>query len=289
MIHVENLFYTYPGNKTGTIKNVNVSIKDGEIFGFLGPSGAGKSTIQKILIGVLKHSQGNVRVLNQDVRRASSQFYRNLGVAFETPNFYQKFTAKENLEFFASFYDEDEINMEELLEKVALENILDVRVSDFSKGMKIRLNIVRAFLHNPNLIFLDEPTSGLDPVNIQKVKQLILEQKEKGKTIIINTHNMNVAETLCDRVAFVVDGEIKLIDSPYNLKAAYSKKEIIVTYKEAGKKNVVSLPMKLLGQNKQFQQILDKDEIIKINTVEKTLEDIFIEVTGRELHASETV
>lgn len=289
MIEVKNLFYTYPGNKTATIKDVNVSIKAGEIFGFLGPSGAGKSTLQKILIGVLKHAQGSVSVLNQDVSKASSQFYSNLGVAFETPNFYQKFTAKENLEFFAGFYDANELDVEGLLKKVALENTLNTRVSDFSKGMKMRLNIVRAFLHNPSLIFLDEPTSGLDPVNVQKVKQLILEQRAEGKTIIINTHNMNVADTLCDRVAFVVDGEIKVIDSPKNLKDAYSRKEVTVAYKDAGEENEVSFPMKGLGQNKQFQHILKGDQINTINTVEKTLEDIFIEVTGRDLHDRETV
>ncbi|WP_042141901.1 ABC transporter ATP-binding protein [Paucisalibacillus sp. EB02] len=288
MIQVENLFYTYPGNMSPTIKNVNVSIKDGEIFGFLGPSGAGKSTIQKILIGVLKDYQGNVRVLNQDVSKASSQFYRQLGVAFETPNFYQKFTAKENLEFFAGFYNNNRLNVEELLEKVALKDAYNTRVSNFSKGMKMRLNIVRAFLHNPDLIFLDEPTSGLDPVNVKKVKQFLLEQKAKGKTIILNTHNMNVAETLCDRVAFVVEGEINLIDSPKKLKEAFSRNEIAVLYKEAGKENLEYFQMKLLGQNKQFQQILKGDELIKISTVEKTLEDIFVEVTGRELHDSKT-
>lgn len=289
MIKVENLSYTYPGAISPAIKGVNVSIEDGEIFGFLGPSGAGKSTIQKILIGVLKGFQGNVRVLNEDVSKASSQFYKNLGVAFEVPNFYQKFTAVENLEFFASFYGKSGLNLEEVLEKVSLENTLHTRVSDFSKGMKMRLNIVRAFLHDPELIFLDEPTAGLDPVNVHKVKQFIFEQKALGKTIILNTHNMNVAETICDRVAFVVDGEVKLIDSPENLKSSYSIKEIAVSFKEAGRENVAYFKMKLLDQNKRFHQILKEDQIIKINTVEKTLEDIFIEVTGRGLHDSETV
>ncbi|WP_010098058.1 ABC transporter ATP-binding protein [Ornithinibacillus scapharcae] len=288
MIQVENLFYTYPGNSSPTIKDINVSINEGEIFGFLGPSGAGKSTIQKILIGVLKDFQGNVKVLNQDVSKASSKFYRQLGVAFETPNFYQKFTALENLEFFAGFYNNTRLNLEDLLRKVALENTVNIRVSNFSKGMKMRLNIVRAFLHNPDLIILDEPTSGLDPVNVKKVQKFILEQKARGKTIILNTHNMNVAETLCDRVAFVVEGEIKLIDSPKNLKEAFSRKEIAVLHKEEGKENIEYFQLKLLGQNKRFQQILKGDELIKIHTVERTLEDIFVEVTGRALHDRET-
>lgn len=286
MIQVENLNYTYPGNTSPTIKNVNVSIKAGEIFGFLGPSGAGKSTIQKILIGVLKDFQGHVRVLNQDVNQASSLFYKKLGVAFETPNFYQKFTAAENLEFFAGFYHNESLGIEELLEKVALENTLHKRVSSFSKGMKMRLNIVRAFLHNPELIFLDEPTAGLDPVNVKKVKEFLVEQKAIGKTIIINTHNMNVAETLCDTVAFVVEGEIKLTDSPQNLKETFSSKELEVIYRKSGKETLENFQMKRLDQNKEFQGILREHELIKINTVEKSLEDIFVEVTGRDLHDS---
>jgi fluoroquinolone transport system ATP-binding protein len=181
LIQVENLVYTYPGNTSPTIKNVDVSIKAGEIFGFLGPSGAGKSTIQKILIGVLKDFQGHVKVLNHDVNKASSQFYKQLGVAFETPNFYQKFTAAENLEFFAGFYNNERMDIEEVLEKVALENTLHTKVSSFSKGMKMRLNIVRAFLHDPDLIFLDEPTSGLDPVNVKKGKRIYIRAESTWK------------------------------------------------------------------------------------------------------------
>ncbi|MBU9714788.1 ABC transporter ATP-binding protein [Evansella tamaricis] len=283
MIQVKDLFFTYPGNTEPTIKNVNVTIPTGEIFGFLGPSGAGKSTLQKILIGVLKGYQGSVSVLHQDVNKATTDFYNTLGVAFETPNFYQKFTAKENLQFFQSFYEKEGESIEKLMEKVGLGDVLETRVSDFSKGMKMRLNVVRAFLHDPELIFLDEPTSGLDPLNVQKVRELIVQMKEAGKTIILNTHNMNVAEILCDRVAFIVDGEVKLIDSPDHLKNSYSQKEITVVFKEKGIEKQASFEMKHLGTQLEFQKILQQDQLVRINTNEKTLEDIFIEVTGRKL------
>nr|WP_090890497.1 ABC transporter ATP-binding protein [Evansella caseinilytica] len=283
MIQAENLYFSYPKTKEPTLKNIQLSIAKGEIFGVLGPSGAGKSTLQKILIGVLKGYEGRVQVLNQYVNKTDGQFYQKLGVAFETPNFYQKFTALENLAFFGSFYEKPTLPPEKLLAAVGLEEAKHMRVSEFSKGMKMRLNICRAFLHDPELVFLDEPTSGLDPLNVKKVMELIEEKKCEGKTIIINTHNMHVAEQHCDRVAFIVDGEIKLIDSPKELMLKHSEKAVAVTFYEDGEKKQDSFPLKQLNGNQRFRRVLELDQIVQMHTVEKSLEDLFIEVTGRTL------
>lgn len=284
MIDVRHLNFTYPNQKKPTLKDVNLTVTKGEIFGFLGPSGAGKSTLQKILIGVLKDYEGDVQVLNQAVKQADSAFYQRLGVAFEMPNFYQKFTAVENLKFFQSFYKNNENKIYSLLDKLDLQPFADTRVSAFSKGMKIRLNVCRAFLHQPDIVFLDEPTSGLDPANINKVKQLIVEQKETGKTIIITTHNMAVADSLCDRVAFVVDGEIKVIASPAALKQQYPATHVTVTHSEHNKIVEEDFELQFLGENERFIQLLNQNQILAIHSEEKTLEDIFLELTGRTLN-----
>ncbi|MCK5201348.1 MAG: ABC transporter ATP-binding protein, partial [Spirochaetales bacterium] len=160
MIHVENLEFTYPGNSDKTIKNISFSIAKGEIFGFLGPSGAGKSTTQKVLNGLLRNYRGSVRVNGIDLAEMDRSFYEKIGVAFEFPNLYLKLTALENLQLFASFFKSPTRNPEELLERVSLSDDRNTRVEAFSKGMKMRLNFIRALLNNPEILFLDEPTAG---------------------------------------------------------------------------------------------------------------------------------
>lgn len=283
MIDVQKLSYRYPGNAQDTLHNIEFQIKSGEIFGFLGPSGAGKSTIQKLLIGLLKNYHGHVRVGGQELNSTSSDYFDTIGVAFEFPNFYQRFTALENLQFFSSLYSVRTEDATHLLSLVGLEKEANTKVAHFSKGMKMRLNLCRSLLNNPNVIFLDEPTSGLDPSNIKRVKDIILAKKAQGKTIIITTHNMTIAEQICDRVAFIVDGKISLIDSPRQLKIDRGKKLLRVEYKENDLTKQVDYKLEHIGTNQQFLQLLKDKEIETIHTQETTLEEIFIEVTGRQL------
>ena len=184
----------------------------GEIFGFLGPSGAGKSTLQKILIGMLPNYEGTARVNGTDCKNFTRRFYENIGVDFEFSTMYEKRTARENLHFFASLYDKETRPADELLNAVGLLDDGDKRVSEYSKGMKARLNFIKALLHDPPVLSLDEPTSGLDPANSRIMKDLILEERSKG-TILLTTHNMQDAAELCDRVAFIVNGRIMALDS----------------------------------------------------------------------------
>lgn len=283
MIEVKDLYFTYPHRTTATLRGLNFTIDRGEIFGFLGPSGAGKSTIQKILIGILKKYEGIVRVMDKDLKNIDSTYYEKIGVAFEFPNFYSRFTAKENLQLFRSLYSGETDTPERLLAMVGLEKYANIKVSDFSKGMKMRLNFCRALLNKPDLLFLDEPTSGLDPVNAKRMKDLILEKKAEGKTILITTHNMTVAEEICDRIAFIVDGKISLIDSPRELMIQRGSKKIEIEYLEGESKRVACFPMEGLGTNLSFLQIIREKEIRSIHSQEQTLEEIFIEVTGRRL------
>ena len=283
MIRVTDLHFAYPGNTQDTLRGLNFHIKDGEIFGFLGPSGAGKSTTQKILIGILKNYRGTVSVNDQDLKSVTPDFYESIGVAFETPNLYSKFTALENLDFFRSFYRNHSRDPKELLSAVGLEGDANTRVNDFSKGMKVRLNFCRSLLHDPKLIFLDEPTAGLDPVNLRKMEKLILAEKSLGKTICITTHDMHVADTLCDRVAFIVDGNVNLIDVPRELKLQHGERVLEIEYRvnESLKKETFSLDD--IASNTALHLILENYYIETIHSREASLEDVFVKSTGRSL------
>ena len=187
MISVKGLSFSYTSSPF--IENMSFEVRKGEIFGFLGPSGAGKSTLQKILTGLLTNYRGSVKVNGIEVKNRDRSFYEEIGIDFEFPSLYEKLTARENLRFFASLYKKS-LDIHELLKSVGLLQDADKRVADFSKGMKTRLNFIKALLHDPQLLFLDEPTSGLDPSNARLVKDIILQQKAMGKSIVLTTHNM---------------------------------------------------------------------------------------------------
>jgi fluoroquinolone transport system ATP-binding protein len=283
MIEIKQLTYTYPKQAKPTLKGFSFEVRKGEIFGLLGPSGAGKSTTQKILIGLLKGYGGSVKINGKELSSFGREYAEMIGVAFEMPNFYVKMTAYENLAFFRSLYRSEAEDIEKLLEWVGLKEAMHQRVGDFSKGMKMRLNFCRAFLHRPSIVFLDEPTSGLDPVNVTKIKTFLREQKEAGKTIFITTHDMAFAENLCDRVAFMVDGDIALIDSPQMLKVIMGEPVLQITYLDNGEMKTAEFVQAGLGKNNTFFRLLQEKEIVTMHTKEATLEDIFVRVTGRDI------
>jgi fluoroquinolone transport system ATP-binding protein len=285
MIRVDNLTFRYPGSSSPAAKNLTFEILPGEIFGFLGPSGAGKSTTQKILIGLLKGYAGRVIIKDTDLAQWSADLYNHIGIDFELPNHYLKLTALENLRFFGGFYRKL-LNVEELLEQVGLLQDAHKKVEDFSKGMKVRLNFVRSLMHDPEILFLDEPTSGLDPVNARKIKDIILHRKATGKTIFITTHNMHDADELCDRISFIADGEIMVTDTPKNLKLEFGSAKIRLEYANKDKFHSViqeEFPLEGLGKNQAFLDILRSREIISIHSQEASLDEVFIQVTGKHL------
>lgn len=283
MIVVENLSYIYSGAPAPAIRGLGFEIERGEIFGFLGPSGAGKSTAQKILIGLLKGYQGQVSVFGRDLREWGADYYERIGVSFELPNHYLKLTALENLKYFASLYSNRSQDPRAMLDRVGLGEEGDLPVSQYSNGMKNRLNVARALLHDPELLFLDEPTTGLDPVNARLIQELIREQKRAGKTVFLTTHNMTIADSLCDRVAFIVDGEVRLIDAPRELKLRYGRRGVRVDWWEDDQPATRDFQLETLGRDPDFIDLLRSREVQTIHTLEATMEDIFIKVTGRRL------
>ncbi len=281
MIKVKNLSYTYPKSTDAVLHELNFEIERGEIFGFLGPSGAGKSTTQKVLYKILHNFEGEVSIKGKPLNVWGKEYFERIGVGFELPNHYLKLTAKENLELFASFYSKESLlNFDELFEIVGLSDSINKRVEEYSKGMKMRLNFIRAVMHDPDILFFDEPTAGLDPINAQKIKRHIQKLKDQGKTIFVTTHDMATADEICDRVSFIVDGEIRLTEKPSVLKDKHGKHSVKV---ELQNQRSAEFPIEDLGNNPKFLEFIKQDEISKINSQEATLEEVFIKVTGTKL------
>ncbi len=284
VIRVRGLTYSYPKSRVPALNGMDFSVGRGEIFGFLGPSGAGKSTTQKLLIGLLRGHGGEAEVWGRDPLDWGPDYYQRIGVSFELPNHYQKLTALENLQFFASLYNGVTVDPMELLDAVGLADKARTRVGKYSKGMQMRLTFARALINDPELLFLDEPTSGLDPVNARKVKDLILDLRSRGRTVFLTTHDMATANELCDRVAFVVDGGIAALDTPAELRIARSERTVRVEYR--GKDAALAtadFPMDDLADNADFRELLRSSHIETIHSREASLDDVFVEVTGRRL------
>lgn len=282
MIEVKHLSYAYKGSNEPVVKDISFDVNQGEIFGFLGPSGAGKSTSQKIISKQLSNYEGYINIAGKNLVDWNDEFFEKIGVGFELPNHYLKLTARENLNFFSSFYKSKITPPEELLSMVGLENDIDKKVEGFSKGMKMRLNFVRAIMHNPDILFLDEPTSGLDPVNARTIKDIILNLCREGKTIFLTTHNMNDADELCHRVAFIVEGELKIIDSPKNLKLQNGRRTVKLEYEGMNAASTV-FDLDNLSHNKEFFHLINNKKILSMHSQEATLDEIFIKTTGARL------
>lgn len=283
MIKVENVYHSYKNDEQYAVKDANFEVPKGEVFGFLGPSGAGKSTMQGILTGLLQLQQGHVTVAGYDVKNITRSMFNKIGMSFEQSNVYSKMTAKENLDFYAKLFDVKTQKTEDLLKMVGLQDKENIRAEEFSKGMKHRLTFARSMINNPELWFLDEPTTGLDPSIAADIKDIIREKNRNGVTVFLTTHNMYIADELCDRVAFIVDGEIKLIDSPKNLKLAYGEQLVEVDYEKNGDIVTETFSTVLDDDKKYLQEVIGKYQIQSMHTKEATLEEIFIKVTGRGL------
>lgn len=287
VLKVRDLGFTYPGSPSSSepspaISGLTFDVEEGEIFGLLGPSGAGKSTTQGVLIGLLKGWEGSVEALGKPLPSWSADYYEHVGVSFEMPNHFLKLTARENLEYFRSLYAGETSSAEAVLEQVGLEDSLDVRVAELSKGMKNRLTFARSMLHHPRLWFLDEPTAGLDPVNARRIRGIIERRRDAGATVVLTTHNMQLADELCDRVGFIVDGRLRLVEAPDVLKHRYGRRAVRVTVE--GDAGVVEHEFELSGlaDNPAFLEAL-RQPVRSLHSEETTLEDVFIRVTGTRL------
>ena len=279
VFEVKDLKFTYKKNKIEAVKGISFDVFKGEVFGLLGPSGAGKSTTQKILTKLFKDYQGEILYLDKDLKTFTNEYYEDLGVGFELPVHFSKLTGLENMKFFSQLY-KNQNDIDTLLKAVGLYDDRNRMVSDYSKGMKMRLNFVRALLNKPKILFLDEVTNGLDPKNARIIKDLIREFKESGGTVFLSTHLMNDVEELCDRVAFIRGGEIVEIATPRELKIRYGKRELKVEYFNNGKTEEALFELDGIGENNEFMDLINNYQIETMHSGETSLDDIFIKVTG---------
>lgn len=285
MIDVANLFYSYTHDDRYAIRDVGFRVEKGEVFALLGPSGAGKSTTQGILTGLLPLQKGSGEVAGVQLGHITRDLFNRIGVSFEQSNVYGKLTAMENLTFYRRLFDVPTRDPMELLKLAGLDQVAHKRADTYSKGMKHRLTFVRSMINNPDLWFLDEPTTGLDPAIASQIKDMILARKNEGTTTLLTTHNMFLADQLSDKVGFIIDGELKLVDTPRNLKLRYGERLVQVDYKtESG---IRSERLSLVDEQDRHRltELLATREIEMMHTKEATLEEIFIQVTGRGLEA----
>jgi fluoroquinolone transport system ATP-binding protein len=280
VIEVEQLSFSYPGTGRPAVDGISFAVGRGEVYGLLGPSGAGKSTTQKILMGLLSGFAGKASVFGQAVGSLGRGYYERIGVCFELPALYLRLTARENLNLFAALYAKPVRSADELLRLVDLQDDADKRVESFSKGMKMRLNLCRALIHDPELLFLDEPTTGQDPARARVTRELILRLKGEGKTIFLTTHNMAEAVEVCDRVGFLVGGRIPITGAPRELMLRHGRRQVEVQTANGGGVERAVFAMDGIGGNADFLKLIGEREVVSIHTLEASLDDVFIAALG---------
>jgi len=223
-IEVSELHRYY--NEVKAVRGISFDVKYGEIFGFLGPNGAGKSTTIKVLTGQLRPTSGSAQVVGCDVVEERQMLKPQIGVVFEYQNLYERLSARDNMRFSAMLYGVEKARIDEVLAQVGLLERAKDRIKKYSNGMKQRLLIARALLHQPKVLFLDEPTRGLDPgVAREIIRSIIAELAAGGVTVFLTTHYMEEADRLSDRVAIIDQGEIVAIDTPEQLKSIHGEND----------------------------------------------------------------
>ena len=281
-INAEQLTYAY--GQLIAVDHINFNVKEGEILSFLGPNGAGKTTTVKILTGQLRPKEGKATLLGMDVVKQTEDVQAQIGVCFELTNLYEQMSAEENLILFAKLFGVKGFEAGSLIERVGLDGRGKDRVETYSKGMKQRLMVGRALVNRPQILFLDEPTEGLDPVSSETIRNVILEERERGATVFLTTHDMVEADKLSDRVAFIDQGIIAALDTPHNLKQQYGKRAIKAEVE--GSDGRLESREIILDNPDTADAIMDlftQEQVITLHSEEATLEDIFIHITGRGL------
>jgi len=277
------------------LHGVSFEVVDGEIFGFVGPNGAGKTTTLKILMGLIRPTAGTASILGRDV--GESGFRDQIGFLPENPYFYPFLTAYEILDFYARLSGVDFANRAaragEMLEMVNLSHAADARLRTFSKGMLQRVGVAQALIHDPRVVFLDEPMSGLDPIGRKEIRDVILQLRAAGKTVLMNTHILHDVEMICDRVAIIVKGVIRhqgrvedfLPDTEVPTAAVLSNLDPVVATRI---EEDFGAPFRGLGDrvelvlpDKAMQRVLgialsSGAEIVSVTPHRKSLEDVFM-------------
>lgn len=254
------------------------AVKRGEVFGFLGPSGAGKTTTIKILTRQLVVDAGSVSLFGAPIERASAADYERIGILSDTSALYERMSIEENLRFYARIRGVDEGGIPALLERMNLAEDRKTPIKKCSKGMRQRAALLAALIHEPELLFLDEPTSGLDPAARAEVHRMLLDLRAGGTTVFLTTHDMAEAEELCDRVGILDEGHLVACDAPEALRLRFARNRVVVRTRTRG---TVETTKDAAGAQ-VVAELMAAGECLSIHSDEPNLEDVFLELTGRE-------
>jgi ABC-2 type transport system ATP-binding protein len=296
-IETENLTMDYPFGflhlkKKTSLEGLTMNVEDGEVFGFLGPNGAGKSTTIKLLVGLIFPTAGTARILGKPI--SDIEMHRDIGYLPEQPYFYDYLTAGELLDYFARVHDlaaaDRRERVERMLKKVGLETARKIQLRKYSKGMLQRVGLAQAILHDPRVVILDEPMSGLDPVGRREVRDIILELKRAGKTVLFSTHILSDAEMLCDRVGVIVGGKLRGVGAPDEIVGMKAHgMEILFEY-SGGTSEAGTLLSKATQTGNRYRMHVDEKElyatldelgragakILSVSQVRASLEEYFM-------------
>jgi len=304
ILRVNDLTKSY--GPTLAVDHLSFEVKQGEVFGFLGPNGAGKTTTIRMMVGLTQPSSGTAWIAGRDILKEPVEVKETIGLVPETSNLYGELTSLENLIYQAELYGiarrERRDRALQLLDEFGLKEHEEKPFQKLSRGLKRRLTIAAALIHQPKILFLDEPTTGLDVMSARGLRKLILDSKKKGLTIFLTTHYIPEAENLCDRIAIIVKGKIRIIDTPENIKAQAKETEILEIRLDRISEDLKGLLVSLDGVEKilidenrlrfhtrRLDQVTSPiirsleghgAKIQSINTLTPSLEDAFVRITG---------
>ena len=301
VIEVKNLVKDFGGRRV--LDGISFEVEEGEVFGYLGPNGAGKTTTLRIILGLLNPTSGEAMVMGKNLAE-DDEARKKIGVVLENDGLYEGLSAFDNLEYYAQLYDVSnrKEKIEDLLRFVGLYG-RNEKVGFFSKGMIRKLAIARAIINDPEVLFLDEPSAGLDPEAQRMVRNLILELSKEGKTVFLNSHDLDEVQRICDRIAILQRGKIMVCDAVKSLRRKFSGPRVIISTsdnKSAGRAFEILNPLDfvsnceidgkkislMLKENKQsslFRKLSENGvEIEEIRKVEVTLEDIYFKMQKEE-------
>ena len=301
MITVENL--TKKFGEVTAVDGVSFQVKEGEVFGFLGPNGAGKTTTVRMLCCLISKTSGEATIDNYQIGKAddSLQIRKMIGLVPDNVGLYEDLTALENLDFYGRLYDRPEQarkeNIERFLKMLGLWEKRNARAGSFSKGMKQKLALARSLIHEPKLLFMDEPTANLDPESAKTVRDFILEIKKQGRTIFLNTHNLDEAQRVCDRIA-IIKTKLLRLGTPAQLRDSLSKPKTEIRLAQAGETMVAALRKLIpnnieVSDNRLIVDVTDPDkenpaiiaaiasaggQVRGVTQLTPTLEDVYLQI-----------
>jgi len=304
VIETEGLTKDYPvgfwlAKKRRAVDGLTLAVESGEIFGFLGPNGAGKTTTIKLLVGLTFPTAGTARILSRPV--SDVRMHRDIGYLPEQPYFYDYLTAEELLDYFARFFDftgaDRRARITAVLKSVGLDTAHKIQLRKYSKGMLQRVGLAQAILHDPQVVILDEPMAGLDPLGRREVRDIILELRRRGRTVLFSTHILSDAETLCDRVGVIVGGKLRGIGSPGEI-VSIKTQGVEIVFEMAG--STGTLPETLLASmtrtgsrcrievpEEELYAALDalrgvRARVLSVAQIKPSLEDFFLDLVAAD-------